>query len=253
MDGGGGGGGGGGAAAAAAAAKQVYERQPEMNTQKIRELVEELVISKRFIADLMLNINSVEQQVRKYAEAPIIMWSDYCECRQNVSAVADLLKRFIITEKYAKKSKQEARDTKKSKPEAMDTKKSKTDATSGRTTKVDHETQTEPNGRQRDYANADKQEDVRRLEDENRKLSELVEDYERKIVVLNEEMESILRDKTSHIQHIKIRYEEENQRKFLKMRDMCDELFWYKKQLPGISMPTGLNGQVHLLLSPALI
>jgi hypothetical protein len=36
MDGGGG----------AAATKQVYERQPEMNTQKIRELEEELAVSK---------------------------------------------------------------------------------------------------------------------------------------------------------------------------------------------------------------
>jgi Flp pilus assembly protein TadD len=38
----------------ATAAKQVYERQPEMNTQKIRALEEELVVSKRFTADLML-------------------------------------------------------------------------------------------------------------------------------------------------------------------------------------------------------
>jgi hypothetical protein len=212
-----------------------------MNTQKIREIEEELVVSKRFTADLMLNIVSVEQQVRKYAEAPVIIWSDDCECRQNVSAVADLLKKFIITED-AKKLKQEARDTKKSKPEARDTKKSKPDAISGRTTKVDHETQTEPNSRQRDYASTDKQENVRRLEDENRKLSELVEDYERKIVLLNEEMESILRDRTSHILDIKMRYEEENQRQLLKMRDMRDELLWYKKQLPGIRMPTGLNG-----------
>jgi hypothetical protein len=138
MDGSGGG---------AAAAKQVYERQPEMNTQKIRELEEELVVSERFTADLMLNISSVEQQARKYAEAPAIMWTDDCECRQNFSAVADSLKKFIITEKDAKKSKQETRDTKKSKPEAGDTKKSKPDATSGRTTKVYHENQTEPNSR----------------------------------------------------------------------------------------------------------
>jgi chromosome segregation ATPase len=186
----------------------------------------------------MLNVNSVEQQIRKYAEAPIIMCSDDCACRHNVSAVADLLKKFIMPNKDANKSKEEARDTKNSKPEARDTKKSKPDATSGRTTKVDNEPQTEPNSRQRDYASADKQENVRRLEDENRKLSELVEDYERKIVLLNEEMESILQDRTSHIQHIKMRYEEENQRQ-LKMRDMRDELLWYKKRLPGIRMPTG--------------
>jgi hypothetical protein len=78
--------------------------------------------------------------------------------------------------------------------------------------------------------------------DENRKLSDLVEDYERNIVLLNEEMESILRDRTSHIQHTKMRYEEENQRQLLKMRDMRDELLWYRKRLPGIRMATGLNG-----------
>jgi hypothetical protein len=78
--------------------------------------------------------------------------------------------------------------------------------------------------------------------DDNRKLSELVEDYRRKIVRLNEEMERILRDRTSYIQHIKLRYEEENNRQLLKMRDMRDELLWYKKRLPGISMPTGHNG-----------
>jgi hypothetical protein len=74
----------------------------------------------------MLNVNSVEQQVREYAEKPVISWSGDCECRQQVSAVADFLKRFIITD----------RDTKKSKP----------DATPGRTTKVDHETQTADRG-----------------------------------------------------------------------------------------------------------
>jgi hypothetical protein len=58
--------------AAGAAAKQVYERQSEMNTQMVRELEEELAVSKRFTSDLMLSINSVEQQVRKYAEAPVV-------------------------------------------------------------------------------------------------------------------------------------------------------------------------------------
>jgi hypothetical protein len=56
----------------------------------------------------MLNINSVEQQVRKHAEVPVISWSDDCECKQKVSAVTDLLKKFIITEKDARKSKPEA-------------------------------------------------------------------------------------------------------------------------------------------------
>jgi hypothetical protein len=213
----------------AAAAKQGYERELEMNNQKIRELEEEVAISKILTSDLMLNVNSVEQQVREYAEKPVINWSDECDCRQQVSAVADFLKRFIITDRDAKNSKKEGRDTKKSKP----------DATPGRTTKVDHETQTEPNSRQRDCASADEEENVRRLEDKNRKLSELVEDYKRRIVLLNEEIESILRDRTSHIQYIKTRYEEENQRQLLKMRDMRDELLWYKKRLPGIRMPTG--------------
>jgi hypothetical protein len=149
------------------------------------------------------------------------------------------LKKFII-KKEVKKSNQESGDTKKSKPETRDTKKLKPVATSGRTTKVDHETQTEPNRRQRYCASTDEQENVRKLGDENRKLSELV-DYERKIVLLNEEMESKLRDRTSHIQHIKTRYEEENPCQLLKMRDMRDELLWFKKRLSGIHMPTGHN------------
>jgi hypothetical protein len=133
----------------AAAAKQVYERQPEINTQKIREQQEQLAVSKRFTADLMLNITSVEQQVRKYAEAPVIRWSDNCECKQNVSAVADLLKKFIITE-----------DAKISKPEP----------TSDMNTRVNCKTQTVANSRQRDCTNFDE------LEDKYRKLSILVDE-----------------------------------------------------------------------------
>jgi predicted RNase H-like nuclease (RuvC/YqgF family) len=144
------------------------------------------------------------------------------ECKQQVSAVADLLKNFIIME----------RDVKKSDPEA----------TSGRSIKVDCEMQTEANGRQRNCANAKEQETVWRLEHKNRQLTVLVEKYKRKIVVLNEEMEQRLQDRTSHIEHITMRYEEENQRQLLKMRDMRDELLWYKEQLPGIRMPTWLNG-----------
>jgi hypothetical protein len=192
----------------AGAVKVEYERELEM---KIRELEEELAVSKRLTADLMLSVNSVEQQVRKYAEERVINWSDDCDCKQQVSAVADLLKKFIVTE----------RDANNSKPEA----------TSRRNTKVDCETQTEAKSRHRDRANADDQETVRRLEDKNGELSLLVEEYERKIVLLNEEMEQVLRDQTYHIQHIKERYEEENRRQMLKMRDMRDELLWYKKQL----------------------
>ena len=204
-----------------AAAKE-YEHELEMKNQKFQELEEELAVSKRLVADLTLNINSVEQQVRKYAEEPVIRWSDDCECKQQVSAVTDVLKKFIIMES----------DTKKSKPEA----------TSGKKNKVDCETQTEANSRQRDCANADEQEAVRRLEEKNRQLSRLMEKYETKIVGLNEEMKQRLQDRTSHIHHITKRYEEENQRQLLKMRDMRDELLWYKEQLPGIRMPTWLNG-----------
>ena len=45
-----------------AAAKEEYECELEMKNQKIQELEEELVVSKRLNADLMLNMNSVEQQ-----------------------------------------------------------------------------------------------------------------------------------------------------------------------------------------------
>jgi len=131
---------------AAAAAKQGYERELEMNNQTIGELEEELAVSKTFTSDLMLNVISVEQQVREYAEKPIIRWSDECECRQQVSAVADFLKRFIITYRDAKNSKREVRGAKKSKQKGRDTKKPKPDATPGGTTKVDHENQTADRG-----------------------------------------------------------------------------------------------------------
>jgi hypothetical protein len=77
-------------------------------------------------------------------EEPVISWSDDCDCKQQVSAVADLLKKFIIME----------RDDKNSKPEA----------TSGRNIRADRKTQTKANSRQRDCANADEKETVRRME-----------------------------------------------------------------------------------------
>jgi len=86
----------------------------------------------------------------------------------------------------------------------------------------------------------DEQEAVRRLQDRNRQLTVSVEKYERRIAVLNEELENMQQDRTSHIQHVW--YEDENQRQILKMRDMRDELLWYKERLPGIRMPTWLNG-----------
>ena len=194
-----------------------------MKNQKIWELEEKLAVSKRLVTDLMLNMNSVKQQVRKYVEEPVISWSDDCECKQQISAVTDLLKNFIIMES----------DVKKSEPEA----------TSGRNTKVDCETQTEANGRQRDCANAKEQETVRRLEHKRRQLTVLVEKYERKIVVFNEELEHMEQNRTSHIEHIKWRCEEENQWQLLKLRDMRDELLWYKEQLPGILCQRGLMGK----------
>jgi uncharacterized small protein (DUF1192 family) len=133
---------------------------------------------------------------------------DGCECKQQVSAIADLLKKFII----------------------MGAKNSKSEATFRRNIKVDCKIQTETNSRQMDCANADEQKTVRRHEAKNGKLSVLVEEYERKIVLLNEEMEHMLRDRTSHICLMEKRYEEENQRKMQNMRDMCDEMLWYKEQ-----------------------
>ena len=169
----------------------------------------------------MLNVNSVEQQVRKYAEEPVISWADDCECKKNVSAVADVLKKFI---------------------NKKDTKKSKQEATSGSNTKVDSETQTDENSSQRERANADGQETLRRLEETNRELSVLVEEYKRKIVVLNEKMEDLLQEQKSHVHQIKMKCEEEKQRHLLKMRDIREELIWYKEQLPGFRMPTGKQG-----------
>jgi hypothetical protein len=57
------GGGDSAAAAATATTKCEYELQLEIQNQRIRELEEELVVSKRLTADLMLNMNSIEQQV----------------------------------------------------------------------------------------------------------------------------------------------------------------------------------------------
>jgi hypothetical protein len=95
----------------------------------------------------MLNVNSVEQQLRKYADEPVIRLLDECDCKQQVSAVADLLKKIVIAERYVKNSKPEA--------------------TSRRNTEFNCEAQKEENSRQRDRANADVQENVRRLEDRN--------------------------------------------------------------------------------------
>jgi hypothetical protein len=55
----------------------------------------------------MLDVNSVEQEVRKYAEEPAISRSDNCECKKKISAVADMLNKVVTKKKDAKKSKPE--------------------------------------------------------------------------------------------------------------------------------------------------
>jgi len=58
------------------AVKDECERELEKKNQNIQKLEDEVAVSKRLTADLMLNMNSVEQQVTKYAEQPVIIWSD---------------------------------------------------------------------------------------------------------------------------------------------------------------------------------
>jgi predicted RNase H-like nuclease (RuvC/YqgF family) len=79
----------------------------------------------------------------------------------------------------------------------------KPEATSGRNTEVDCKNQTAAKTQQRDCASADEQETVKRLEDENRKLSALIGEYERKIVQMSEVVEHMLQEHTSHIHDIK--------------------------------------------------
>jgi len=86
-----------------AAAKEEYELQLGTRKKKIWELEEELAVSKRLLEDLMLNMKNVEKQVRKYAEEPVISWSDDCEYKHQVSAVVDLLKNVIIMERNVSK------------------------------------------------------------------------------------------------------------------------------------------------------
>ena len=197
----------------AAAAK----RELKLKTQKIQELEEELALSRGFVTDVMLNMKSVEQQVRKYAEKPVINWEYDCECSHNLSSVMDLLKNFI----------------------ERDIQKSDSEATCVRKTKVDCESQTVSNSRQ---MNGDEQEAVRRLEDRNRQLTASAEKCKKKIAVLQQDLESMEQDGQSHIEQIQRRYEEDLQRQILKMRGMREELLWYKELCPRIRMPTSLNG-----------
>jgi len=64
------------------AVKDVSKRQLQKKNKKIREPEEELAVSKRLTENLLLNMKSIEQQLRKYAKDPIISWSDDCECKQ---------------------------------------------------------------------------------------------------------------------------------------------------------------------------
>jgi len=106
-------------------------------------------------------MNSVEQQVRKYTEEPVINWAGDCECRQQLSSVTDLLKNFIFIQRDIKK---------------MDS-----EATCVRKTKVDCESQTETKSRQMNSARTYEQEAGRRLQDRNRQLTVSVEKYERRL------------------------------------------------------------------------
>jgi chromosome segregation ATPase len=158
----------------------------------------------------MLNLNSVEQKLRKYVERPANNWSEDCECKTKVSAVVDLLAKFNTTGK----------DANNSTPEA----------TSDRSNKVDSEIQTEAICRQSDCAkNTDQQASVRRLKDEKGKLSVQLEGLERKIAQLNEEMDSMTREQSSHIHRIRW-YEEENSAFLRKMRDMREEIICLKER-----------------------
>jgi hypothetical protein len=55
---------------------------------------------------------------------------------------------------------------------------------------------------------------------------------------------------TFHSHHIKTWYEEENQRLVLKMRDMRDELLWYKKQLRVAQISDEIKSLKESRLSP---
>jgi hypothetical protein len=108
-------------------------------------------------ADEQENLRRLEEKYRK----PFILEEGYERDRTNEREFCRdrNLPNHFITE----------RDAKTSKPEA----------TSGRNTRFDYKTKTEANCRQRDCANADVQETLRRLEDKYRKPSILEEGYER--------------------------------------------------------------------------
>jgi uncharacterized membrane protein YgcG len=186
-----------------------YERKLEFKNERIWELEKELEVSKRMSADLMIKINSLEEQV-KYAEKPVVSWCDQCARKKPLPAVTNLVGK-LITDRDAKNSDAEA--------------------TTGRSTECDRETPTETESRQRHCANLDEQKT-------ERIVPQLVENYERMIRLLNEQTERLLHDKTSLIQDIKRRFDEENQRQVQKM---C-EVTWYKEQLLASLCREGRGG-----------
>lgn len=133
----------------AAVAKEDHEHEIEIKNQRIRELEEELAVSKRLTADLMLNVNSVE-------------------------------------------------------------------------------TQTETNNRKRNCANADEQESVRKLQDKNAMLSESLEQYYN-LIVLNQEVEQVLRQQISDSYRIRKRYERENRALLRRVIELEDEIIGLKE------------------------
>jgi len=115
------------------------------------------------------------------------------------------------------------------------------EATSYRNTKVNCETKTQANSMQKDCANAVDQETVRRQKDKNAMLSELLEEYLRMIVILNEKKQHLLRERTSHIHRIK-EYEEENCAQLCKIRNLTDEITRLKE---GRTPPTEKDTEDH--------
>ena len=101
------------------------------------------------------------------------------------------------------------------------------EATSDRNTKVNCGTQTQANSMQRDCANAVDQETVRRLMEENGRLSELAEECMRLMVLLHEESKD---------------YEEEIRAQLCKIRNMTDEITSLKE---GRTPPTEKNTEDH--------
>jgi hypothetical protein len=180
-----------------------YERELELKNQRIRQLEEELAISNRLFTDLMLHIKSMEEQLKKYAEMPVISWCDECECKEQVPTFTDLCEKFTITD--------------------FDAENTKTDTTSSMITEFDSENPTEAKSTQRDCARPDEQATGKRM-------SVSVKEYERKFRLLNEEIERLL-DDPFQFDDIKSSYEEGNRRQAQKIREMRDELNWCKEQL----------------------